>query len=186
MRTCKRCDKPHAARGYCDTHYKYAVAHGHIVTGPKTVADRLEAHIARVPIAGCWIWIGALGPKGYGSINFEGAMRSAHRVAYRVWVGPIPEGLDVLHRCDVRPCINPAHLYAGSHAQNMRDMADRMRSMYGERHRDAILTEQQVLAIRSSPMGARRLARIYGVAVSTIGHAKSGRSWKHLPMANAA
>jgi hypothetical protein len=71
--------------------------------------------------AGCWIWRGAKTDKGYGHFKSMGKTRGAHRTAYELFVGPIPTGLYVLHRCDVPPCCNPAHLFVGTNRDNVQD-----------------------------------------------------------------
>lgn len=77
---------------------------------------------------GCWIWEGSIHPLGYGRFYLDGKMQKAHRAAYQLAKGPIPEGAHILHSCDNPPCVNPAHLRAGSHSDNMRDMVNKGRA----------------------------------------------------------
>lgn len=75
----------------------------------------------------CWYWKANTYADGYGQISVKGKPRQAHRVAYELCVGPIPEGLCVLHYCDNPSCVNPQHLYVGTHSDNMQDRAKRGR-----------------------------------------------------------
>jgi hypothetical protein len=80
-------------------------------------------HAADNPTAdGCWEWNAGRVPAGYGTVKIGGKNRMTHRVAYEVLVGRIPPGMEVCHECDNPPCINPDHLWIGTHADNMRDM----------------------------------------------------------------
>lgn len=85
-------------------------------------AEYLLARSAPEPNTGCWLWMGATTAAGYGRLETLGKKAQAHRTAYALFVGPIPNGLLVCHKCDVRSCINPDHLFLGSAADNTRDM----------------------------------------------------------------
>ncbi len=79
----------------------------------------------RVKIKGlldCWVWQGHCLSFGYGQARFDGKRQVAHRIAWQITYGPIPQGLFVLHKCDNPPCVNPTHLYVGTHTDNMRDV----------------------------------------------------------------
>jgi hypothetical protein len=82
----------------------------------------------RAAESGCWEWTGSQDRKGYGWYSHSGQARRAHRVAHEVLVGPVGDGLQVLHSCDNPPCINPAHLRAGTPAQNSAEMVERGRA----------------------------------------------------------
>ena len=83
------------------------------------VGARLERHIERVPLAGCWLWNGAVDGCGYGRINIGGRSALAHRVSYEHHVGPIPPGLDIDHLCRNTSCVNPHHLEPVTRAVNV-------------------------------------------------------------------
>lgn len=146
----------------------------------RPLAERFWEKVEKT--AECWLWIGAVGSTGYGHIRADGKARTASRVAYELVHGAIPVGAFVLHRCDNPLCVNPAHLYAGTHSQNMADKVARGRAAgaVGERNCKAKLTADKVVAIRQSTVGTCELARRYGVNRNTIGRIRSDRQWRHL------
>lgn len=127
----------------------------------------------RVPDLGaCWEWNGGTHGRGYGKLSDGTRTVSAHRLAYATWVVPIPDGMDVCHRCDNPPCINPDHLFLGTRSENHHDKATKGRAGKGDSGWQARLTDQQVAAIRAAITGTRgeqaRLTREYGVSQATI------------------
>lgn len=136
---------------------------------------------------GCWLWVGSKNAQGYGHIG-EGGHKSkiirAHRVAYGLFVGPIPEGKQVLHRCDNPSCVNPSHLWIGTNADNIADCVAKGRMPHGEGNVHAKLTWQQVQEIReryrrwSRQFSARALGRQYGVTHTNILSIVKEESWK--------
>lgn len=142
---------------------------------------RFEEKVDRGPSAGCWLWRGAM-TGAYGSYRLKGAARGAHRVAYEMYVGPIPDGMYVCHRCDVPACVNPAHLFIGDHDANMRDMADKGRAnvRVGEDHERAKLTDEGAIAVRRGQLSVADAARKFGMSKAAVYHVLAGRTWKHL------
>ena len=151
-----------------------------------------EAYIARFRSkfavthsdAGCWEWTASRQPGGYGQVIYNGRVTRAHRVAYLIFVGPIPPGMFVCHRCDNRACVNPAHLFLGTHNDNMRDAVSKGRMSRqgkpGESNGRAKLTRGDVSEIRLRvAQGATQisLARLYGVGPTAISRIIKGRSW---------
>jgi hypothetical protein len=139
----------------------------------------------------CWPYMGKRCTKGYGQWSLErkrGAKRTgAHRMAYALTYGEIPAGLQVLHRCDNPPCCNPAHLFIGTHADNMADKARKGRcaaASKGNLIDSTKLTSEQVLAIRAKHASGQgscaTIAREYGVSKATIGQIISRATWKHV------
>lgn len=144
--------------------------------------ERLFSNCRIDPITECWLWTGALNRDGYGSLTHGGRAESAHRAAYKVFVGPIKPPLQVLHHCDVRNCMNPKHLYLGVHADNMRDreVRGRVKHAKGEDHRDAKLSEADVRAIRCDARMQKVIAAEYGVARSLVSMICGHKIWKHI------
>lgn len=148
--------------------------------------DDLLSRCEPEPNTGCWLWMGAVaGGTGYGVTRRDGKPIGAHRLAFALANGEAPKGMDVCHRCDVRICLNPAHLFAGTRAENLADMRRKGRANdpKGVRHPKAKLTEEDVRAVRRAlAVGGSLtdLGRQYGVAAQTISSIKSGRNWKCL------
>lgn len=137
--------------------------------------------------AGCWTWKGRVNPRGYGRFNYGGRNVAAHRLSFELANGPIPPGMFVLHKCDVRHCVNPDHLWLGDQFDNMRDMAAKGRSgvKRGEHSHWALLSEEQVKEVLASSEAGAVLARRMGVAPTTIYAIRRGRTWKGLTRAAA-
>lgn len=86
------------------------------------VMDRIEQKIERVPFSGCWVWMGHLGFGGYGSIWHDGRHHVAHRLSWEIKNGKsIPSGMEGCHTCDVKACVNPDHIWIGTHQENAVD-----------------------------------------------------------------
>jgi len=131
-------------------------------------------------IGGCWLWKGSPDSRGYGRFWFDGRRMTAHRVSFGI-AKHLQDDLHVLHHCDTPLCVNPTHLYQGTHADNMRDTAIRhRRDNHGIKNPRAKLTEEQVAYIRSSKKVLRILAEELGVGISTVWSAKTGPNWAHL------
>lgn len=149
------------------------------------LADRVHKTGWTVTPDGCWEWNGSRMRKrgGYGQIRVPGATRKVHRVAYELWVGEIPSGMIVCHSCDNPPCINPTHLWVGTHGDNAKDKVAKGRSvnpvMCGEESPTAKLTQAQVDEIRARhrPQSGAALGREFGVSKTTISRIVRGKAW---------
>lgn len=157
---------------------EYALAR--IATAP-TLRARFEAKVSHEPMSGCWLWMAYLRPTGYGRICIaRGHYLDAHRVAYSLYMGPIPSGLWVLHRCDNRACVNPDHLFLGTRQDNIDDAVRKGRAAAWRQFPHAKLSDDDVVAIattRERPRGwLARVARKHGVSPGHIWNIVHGRS----------
>jgi len=133
----------------------------------------------------CWEWVGSVGSDGYGQIGISGLNRRAHRMSYIIHNGAIPEGMFVCHTCDNRRCVNPDHLYAGTHGDNMKDRAarGRTRAPVGVRNGHAKLTPGKVRSLRkmvASGVPQHQIAAHFGVHQSSVSKVIHGVVWSHV------
>jgi hypothetical protein len=127
----------------------------------------------------CWPWTGNRGRAGYGLIR-EGRGRkrlTASRVSWAIANGPIPTGLHVCHHCDNPPCVNPAHLFLGTNAENVADRVAKGRPAFGERWHSAKLTDAQVREIRASSDPIRKVAARYGIAFAQVSRLRRRKTY---------
>jgi hypothetical protein len=162
-----------------------------------TPEDRFWSRVDKTD--GCWLWTGGIFSSGYGLLKVSGRMLRVHRFSYELHFGPIPDGMYVCHRCDVRNCVNPRHLFLGTNADNMRDAAQKGRvasgdrsglrlhpesAPRGERNRHAKLTEEGVRMIRMLYSTGRYtlqdLAESFGVRSLAIGRIVRRKTWRHI------
>ncbi len=145
---------------------------------------RFWAKVNRAGDSDCWEWMGAK-LQGYGLFRAKGQCRRAPRVSWQIAHGDIPDELHVCHRCDTPSCVNPAHLFLGTQADNMRDKVAKGRHPRGESSPVAKITEEDVRAIRRAyAAGATQyaLADQYNLHQVQIGHIVTGERWAHVRM----
>lgn len=138
--------------------------------------------------SGCWLWRGHKDRLGYGHFRSAALASSGvltHRYSWFLHFGLVPDGLDVCHKCDVPGCVNPRHLFVGTHTDNMRDMfaKGRRRIPHGSQNPNAILTEKDVREIRrkrSAGVSLDELVNEFGLSKTNICAIAKRRSWKHV------
>ena len=154
-----------------------------------SIVERFWEKVFIVPYdKGCWLWVGALNSDGYGSLRMGKKDGKAHRVSWLVNCGPIPDGLHVLHHCDVPACVRWDHLWLGTHLDNMRDKEAKGRGHQpiGVNHNKCKLTVEQVLSIREQYQfmkpghGCVALSLKFGVSFSTISRIVTRQTWNHV------
>lgn len=187
-RTCSidECSRPMWARGWCGTHYRRWATTGHPLT-PSCRDDWFSKFLRFLPsdVAPneCWLWRGPVGSKGYGNLQIREDVWSAHRLSYAMHHGDLPADRFICHHCDNPPCVNPAHLYAGTPQDNINDKVARGRladPLPGELNPNAKLTAAQVAAIRERiALGStqRAVGREFGIAQSHVGRIVRREAW---------
>lgn len=136
------------------------------------------------PQTGCWLWGLGRNRCGYGEFrDGDGYIKKAHRGAWESVNGPVPARLCVCHRCDVRRCCNPDHLFLGTNAENTHDRDEKQRQVKGSKHWASVFDEPTVAIIKTLlglGVGLPRLEALYGVSRSALAHIKHGRAWTHV------
>lgn len=147
--------------------------------------ERFWSKVERGP--DCWLWTASRYTVGYGQVWYNGKITGAHRVAWELTHGPIPDGLYVCHTCDVRACCNPAHLWLATQKDNLRDMTAKGRRAVttpkGERHAFARLTDDLVRTLRQRRAEGwtyTRLAADFGISQPHAYRIANRQKWKHV------
>lgn len=156
----------------------------------KPFADRFWDRVSKGASDDCWLWTGRKNRQGYGDMMINKVRTKVHRVAYEIQIGPIPEGLYVLHNCpngDNPSCCNGRHLWVGTQRDNIRDMMAKGRGVFqnqrGESNPYAKLTADKVRTIRlraASGQSPTSLSREFGVSLNTITMVVSRGTWSHI------
>ena len=165
---------------------------------PKTpIMDRFNRKYEVDLNSGCWLWSDALDVYGYGRLQIDGKPLKAHRVAFQIFNGEIPDGKIICHKCDVRCCVNPEHLFVGTWQDNVSDMMKKGRYKVGGKPHPggkngrAILSDGDAAGlllrkIRGEKVSPKAEAAAWGMSRSSIDRLINGKAWKHLPRAEAA
>lgn len=153
-----------------------------------TLLERFLNSFKMTDIDKCWEWEGALDNYGYGAITRDGNQYRAHRLSYEFYKGPVVDRLFVCHTCDNRKCVNPHHLFLGTHRDNMKDAKNKCRmrngNQKGYRNGNAKLCDSLVLGIRELRKNFNlpylTIAKKFGVSKETIYFICAGKTWKHV------
>lgn len=179
MNSCILCDKTVISRGLCKSHY-YSMRRAYSLSAFKKkeipLRDRLMSKFA-VAQNGCWLWTGVKNDAGYPMIWKDGKAVRAHREIYKLFKNDLTDELMVCHKCDIPSCVNPEHLFIGTHLDNNRDAKSKLRNAYGEKHGKARLTKLQIIEICNDKRKQKEIAMDFGVCQSHISRIKSGLVW---------
>lgn len=167
-----KCEKPASSMGWCRMHYYRWYRHGDVHFSKHKRQPTIDRFWDRVDQSGdCWEWARGRSKAGYGVVKILG-VRQAHRVAYTLEVGPIPNGLLVCHHCDNPPCCNPDHLFIGTDADNSADSAKKLRSY--KLHKNDV---ERVLNILRCGEKQQPIADYFDVCRNTISKIKNNTYW---------
>lgn len=148
----------------------------------KTAVDRFLGKVERIPMSGCWVWLGFVTKDGHGKFFLRGVMPTAHRCSWMLFRGEIPSGMCVLHKCDVASCVNPDHLYLGTNDDNVRDRVVRGRSAPVDKENapNSKLTQEKVDEIRKryeTGDTQAALSSMFQISRSQVGNIVNRRQW---------
>lgn len=176
------CNLKAAHKTFCEKHYARHLKGQDLSVKSRYEKTYKERFFEKIDVKGpddCWLWKGSKDQKGYGIFRDTPAhtIRS-HRYMYMLELGEIPEKMLICHKCDNPSCVNPAHLFIGTDADNMIDMVKKNRHSSGKW--DNKLRVDDILDVRASNRSRKELAKFYGVSVSAIEMIKMRKNWKHI------
>ncbi len=186
------CDVVVKGHGFCNKHYLRWKKHGAVADGDGShvsVFERFWNYANKRGPDDCWLWSGTKMGNGYGRIALggrDGGVISVHRYSCELHHGPPPfKGARVMHKCDNRGCVNPAHLVWCTSSENIQDAYEKGRKVSpfkrGVEHHKASLNDEKVRFVKSHPeMSGAHLSRLLDCSSSSISAIRAGRTWKHV------
>jgi HNH endonuclease len=146
------------------------------------IPDIIKANIRIDPDTGCWLWTRACHGFGYGHLRVTMAEIPAHRASYSVFVGEIPNGMFVCHKCDIPACVNPEHLFLATNIENTADRTKKKRQAKGEAFNRKLKESdvEKILHLTNLRIPLRVIAAQFGVSHTMIRHIKDHLKWKHI------
>ncbi len=183
----KSCDRAPRASGMCNMHYERKRIYGKTSFSEREMNNFLDKdtfHMNYVldPKTGCWNW-SRFKYKGYGEFNHQRKKYRAHRFSYELFREKVPEGMIVCHSCDNPACVNPDHLFVGTHSDNNADMNKKGRQAKGSTQANSKLSESDILRVREEfkkGTSGKNIALMFNVSVSVISCIKLGKTWRHV------
>lgn len=186
------CDSPYHSMDLCKHHYLKNYRYGTptpegIYRGMRQKSDTDRFHEKYIPEVntGCWLWCAGTFRDGYGKIRINGKFLKAHRYSYEIHYGEFDKTKNICHKCDVKPCVNPQHLFMGTPLDNTRDKIKKGRARYhrGEECHTARLAEYEVKEIRDyykSGISSKFLAQKYRITKGHVWGIVTRKRWKHV------
>jgi hypothetical protein len=144
-------------------------------------ADNFMSRVSPEPTSGCWLWTAGASSGGYGSVKVDGKLTGAHRASWGLFVGKIPSGVMVCHKCDNPACVNPSHLFLGTASDNAKDMWNKGRAAANGPSR--LLDRKTIASIREMAANGEPKAKIaaaFGVNRKTVYNIEHGKTWGYV------
>lgn len=178
---CTECGAAVTARGLCKKHYRAFMLYGDAHHRENLRGVPFNERYHADPDAKCWLWVGGVNSDGYGVWTAHGETK-AHRASWVLHNGAIPAERHVLHKCDRPNCVNPDHLFLGTHQDDMADLRAKGRAYgaKGEANYSAKLTSDQAMAIMCDGRPGAIIAAEFGITKEMVSNIRNGKSWTHL------